>query len=144
MIRRVSKGIDGGRKSDAFVYVTDLMPTMLEMAGLDHPEEFRSRRVEPMRGRSLVPLLKGASDRIYGPEDLVGGEMRDGKWMRQGDYKAVSVSPPYGPATWQLFDVSADPGETKDLSDAKRGTLNRLRKAWEVYAKDVSVIPRED
>jgi len=137
-------GIKGGRMTDAFAYVTDLMPTILEMAGLEHPEEFRGRRVEQMRGRSLVPLLRGASDRIYGPEDLVGGEMRDGKWMRQGDYKAVSVAPPYGPATWQLFDLSADPGETTDLSHAKQGKLRRLRKAWEAYAEDVNVVPRED
>ena len=135
-------GVKGGRKTDAFAYVTDLMPTVVEMAGLSHPKEFRDRPVAPMRGRSLAPLLSGADNRIYGPDDLVGGEMLDGKWMRQGDYKAVSVASPYGPATWKLFDLSVDPGETTDLSGAKAEKLDQLRKAWEAYAQDVGVVPK--
>ncbi len=137
-------GVKGGRRSDAFAYVTDLMPTMLEMAGLEHPQEFRNRPVAPMRGRSLVPLLSGASDRVYGPDDFIGGEMLDGKWMRRGDYKGVSVAPPYGPATWQLFDLSVDPGETKNLSEQEAGKLRELRQAWDAYAKDVKVVPRAE
>lgn len=130
--------------TDAFTYVTDLMPTVLEMAGLEHPKEFRDRQVEPMHGRSLRPLLSGSSDRVYGPEELIAGEMLGGKWIRQGDYKAVSVAQPYGPAKWQLFDMSVDPGETTDLSDAKEEKLNQLRAAWEAYAEEVNVVPGED
>lgn len=39
----------------------------------------------------------------------------DGKWMRQGDLKAVSVAPPYGAGIWHLYDVVKDAGETRDL-----------------------------
>ncbi len=135
-------GVKGGRKTDAFAYVIDLMPTILEMAGLAHPQAFRDKPVAPMRGRSLVSLLSGADDSVYGPDVLVGGEMLDGKWMRQGNFKAVSVASPYGPATWKLFDLSVDPGETTDLSRTKANKLVELRKAWDAYAKDVGVVPR--
>ncbi len=137
-------GIEGGRKTDAFAYVTDLMPTILDVAGLEHPREFRDRQVEPMRGRSLIPLLSGSSDRVYGPDDLIGGEMVNGMWMRQGDYKAVSVAQPYSDGIWRLFDVEADPGETRDLSDVEEERLNRLRTAWEEYAEDVNVVLSEE
>jgi hypothetical protein len=33
---------------------------------------------------------------VYNKKDLVGGEMGNGKWMRQGGYRAVSVAPPNG------------------------------------------------
>ena len=37
-------GIDGPSMVDSFVYVTDVMPTLLDFAGLTHPDEFRGRR----------------------------------------------------------------------------------------------------
>ncbi len=66
--------------------------------------------------------------------------MVNGMWIRQGDYKAVSVAQPYGDGKWRLFDVEADPGETRDLSDVEEERLNRLRTAWEEYAEDVNVV----
>ena len=83
------KGIEGGQKSDAFAYVWDIMPTLLDMANIGHPETYGGKQVERMKGRSLVPLMSGKTDRIYGEEDYVVGELTDGKWIRQGDYKAL-------------------------------------------------------
>jgi arylsulfatase len=133
-------GIKGGRRSDAFSYVTDLMPTLLEIAGVEHPKRFRGREVERMHGRSLVGLLAGTRDEVYGADEFVGGEMQNGKWMRQGDFKAASVAPPYGSGTWHLYDLSKDPGETRDLSKEKPEILKRLQAAWNRYAEDVGVV----
>jgi len=38
-------GVKGGRQVDAFAYVWDIMPTVLELAAIPHPEIFRGRRV---------------------------------------------------------------------------------------------------
>ena len=108
--------VKGGRRVDAFSYVTDIMPSILEMAGLKHPSEFRGRVVERMRGRSIVGILGGSKKQIYDAEAFIGGEMLNGKWMRQGNYKAVSVAPRFGSGEWQLYNVAEDPGETNDLS----------------------------
>ena len=40
-------------------YVTDIMPTILEIAGVDYATEFVGRSIEPMRGRSMSGLLDG-------------------------------------------------------------------------------------
>jgi arylsulfatase len=69
--------------------------------------------------------------------------MINGKWMRKGDYKAVLVAKPFGPATWQLFNVTEDPGETRDLSKEKPAMLKELTDAWDQYANDVGVILSE-
>ena len=69
--------------------------------------------------------------------------MQNGKWMRQGDYKAVSVAPPYGKGTWHLYDLAKDPGETIDLSESRPDILQRLQQAWQEYADEVGVILTE-
>jgi len=133
-------GIKGGRRIDAFAYVTDIMPTLLTIAGVKYPNEFKGRKVEPMRGRSMLGLLDGSKNSIYRPDEFVGGEMGGGKWMRRGDLKAVMVPKPYGTGEWRLHNVAKDPGEALDLSNKMPDELNALIAAWNEYAKDVGVI----
>ena len=60
--------------------------------------------------------------------------------MRQGDYKAVTVAPPYGDSVWRLFNVIIDPSETKDLAKEQPAKLTELKQAWDLYAAEVGVI----
>ena len=133
-------GIREGQRSDAFTYVWDVMPTMLELTGMQHPEDYQGRKVERMRGKSLKSVLTGSSKSVYAKGDFIGGEMQNGKWMRQGDFKASSVAPPYGPGTWHLYNLADDPGETRDLAKEHPELLTKLQIAWEAYAKDVGVV----
>jgi arylsulfatase len=132
--------VDGGRQADSFAYVTDIMPTILEFANLEHPETYRGREVERMRGRSLASVVSGAQEDTYAKDALIGGEMLNGKWMRKGDYKAVLVAKPFGPGSWRLYDTAKDPGETTDLSMQHPAMLEELRAAWDRYADDVGVV----
>ena len=132
--------IKGGRHVDALAYVWDVMPTILEFAGIRHPEEYRGRQVERMHGRSLKGVLTGSTKAVYDANDLVGGEMQNGKWMRQGDFKAVSVAQPYGSGNWQLYNLVDDPGETHDLAKEHPEILKKLQAAWDRYAKGVGVV----
>jgi len=83
-------GVKGGRQVDAFAYVWDVMPTILEYAGIPHAESYRGRDVERMRGRSLTGLITGSTEAVYSETNLVSGEMQNGKmqaaWesVRQG------------------------------------------------------------
>jgi arylsulfatase len=135
--------VKGSRQVGSFAYVTDVMPTILGFAQLDHPAEFQGRKVEPMRGRSLAGVLSGSEQETYAGDDLVGGEMMNGKWMRKGDYKAVLVAKPFGPGEWRLYDTARDPGETADLSPKRPAILEELKAAWAAYAKDVGVVLSE-
>ena len=139
----VGPGVKGTRQVDSFAYVTDVMPTILGLAQLEHPEAFRGRNVEPMRGRSLAGVLSGSQEDTYARDALIGGEMINGKWMRKGDYKAVLVAKPFGPGEWRLYDTARDPGETADLSAEHPAILKDLKAAWDRYAKDVGVVLSE-
>ena len=136
-------GVDSGRQVDSFVYVWDLMPTILDYAGIEHPQTFQGREVEPMRGRSLSGVLAGSAEVVYGDDDVIAGELDNNKWVRIGRYKALSVPAPYGDETWQLFDVVSDPGETRNLAAEQPEKLAELRAAWDAYAEDVGVVPYE-
>jgi arylsulfatase len=135
--------VEGGRQVDAFAYVWDIMPTLLDVADVTHNSEYRGAPVEQMRGRPLTGVLTGSTDRVYDEDDYVGGEILNGKWMRRGNYKAVSVAPPYGSGTWHLYDVVNDPGESRDLSLEQPERLKDLQGAWDRYAEDVGVILTE-
>jgi arylsulfatase len=136
----VGPGIKGQRQVDAFTYITDIMPTMLEMAKLKHPEKYKGREVAPMRGRSIAGLLSGSIKEVYSPNEPVSGEMAGGKWLTRGDYKIVLVPPPFGIGEWQLYNLSKDPGETNDLSKRYPEKLEELKAAWKQYADEVGVV----
>jgi arylsulfatase A-like enzyme len=133
-------GIDGPSMVHSFVYVTDIMPTILDWAGLEHPNEFQGRDVERMRGQSFANVTSGSKDGAYAEDALVGGEMINGKWMRKGEYKAVQVAKPFGPASWRLYNLATDPGETTDLSATEPAILEELKAAWGQYAEEVGVV----
>ena len=136
----VGPGIKGQRQVDAFAYITDIMPTMLEMAGVKHPGKYKGREVVPMRGRSISGLLSGNVKNIYDDDESIGAEMSGGKWLRQGDYKALLIPLPYGSGEWQLFNMAVDPGETEDLSKKQPQKMAELKAAWEQYSDEVGVV----
>ncbi|MGI9330626.1 MAG: arylsulfatase, partial [Gammaproteobacteria bacterium] len=128
------------QRNDAFTYVWDIMPTILDIAEVEYPAELQGRELAAPRGRSMLGLLNGTKERIYDEQEFVGGEMGGGKWMRQGDFKAMTVPRPYGDGTWKLFNVEKDPGEAQDLAQAMPDKLETLIAAWNDYADDVGVI----
>ena len=133
-------GIKGIRQVDSFAYVTDIMPTILELAQLEHPLNYRGRNVEPMRGMSLAGVTSGTRQATYAKDAFIGGEMNSGQWLQKGDYKAVLVAKYFGSGTWKLYNVTEDPGETRDLSKEQPAILQELQAAWDRYAKDVGVV----
>jgi arylsulfatase len=132
--------IDGPRLVDSFAYVTDLMPMLLELAEVEHPDQYRGRDVARMRGRSLSGVTFGDQDHTYAEDAIIAGEMINGKWVRQGDYKATSVAPQFGDGQWRLYNIKEDPGETRDLAVERSELLEELTAAWERYARDVGVV----
>jgi arylsulfatase len=125
----------------AFATAMDIAPTVLELAGVEHPgTSYRGRKVEPMRGRSLVAYLSGDSDAVHGVETGTGWELFGRRAIRQGDWKAVYLPAPYGPGAWQLYDLSSDPGEIDDLAASQPDKLAELLALWDRYVEETGVI----
>lgn len=137
-------GIKEGVIHNEFAYVIDIMPTLLDMAGIQKPDTFNGKDVLDMKGKPLTKVLSGESERTYSDTELVGGEMGNGKWMRKGNYKSQLVPTPYGTNEIKLFDLSVDPGETTDISAEMPELLEELKAAGAAYSKDVGVILSEE
>lgn len=132
-------GVETRGLVSGFSFVTDIAPTLLDIAGT-RPLEGR----EPITGRSLMPVLTGQADTIYGPDDAVGLEMSGMSALWRGDWKLVRSLPPYGDAQWRLFNLASDPGEAHDLAASEPELLASMMEAYAAYEARVGVIPVPD
>lgn len=67
-------------------------PKFLEMAGVKHPAPiFQDREVAPIRGRSMVPWLKGKTSSIHNNEFVGSWEMNGRAGIRKGNWKDVPL-----------------------------------------------------
>jgi arylsulfatase len=88
----------------------------------------------------MLPLLAGESATVHGDSFTMGWELFGRRAVRRGSFKIVWLFEPYGPARWQLFDLAADPGESRDVSGTHPGTFRELLRAWEDYVKRNGVV----
>lgn len=125
----------------AFATVMDILPTFLDLAGTRHPENsYKGRNIEEVRGRSLLPYMQRESNKVHGDKEATGWELFGRRAIRQGDWKAVFIPQPEGPATWQLYCLSKDPGETVDLAVRHPAILRELLRLWAVYVAETGVL----
>ncbi|WP_279629204.1 arylsulfatase [Marinobacter shengliensis] len=126
-----------GEINHEFFHVMDIMPTFLELAGIDVPTSpYKGREVFEVQGISMVPGLNGKA-----PENrVVGWELYGRSAVRMGDWKIRLMEPPYGPGEWQLFNLAVDPTETTDLASKEPEKLKQLLAEWDKYVKRNGVI----
>jgi arylsulfatase A-like enzyme len=130
------------QKTNAFTYVTDIAPTILELGKVSAPSQFYGGgRIEPMIGHSLVPLTAGKVERVYTEQEAVGYELGGNAAIFQGDYKIVINRGPVGENQWHLYNIVSDPGETTDLSAQMPGRLQTMLALYHDYEKENGVLP---
>jgi arylsulfatase A-like enzyme len=119
---------------DGRAHVTDLVPTMLDFAGLDP--------VTPdIRGRSLLPMLSGARAAVYGDDEAVGFEVSGNAALYRGNWKISRIPTPLGDGKWHMYDLATDPGETTDLASARPELFQDMLNEYLSYADEVGVVP---
>ena len=101
----------------------DLMPTVLELAGVAAPTG--------LDGVSLAIELRGGPDAVAGPDLFFG--YREQYAMRRDAWKLVL--PRKGSA--ELYDLAADPSESEDLAESQPDRLAEMTAALRRWRKDV-------
>jgi arylsulfatase len=131
-------GIPQREGADAqFLSVTDIAPTLLELAGVNPAEaDVVGRAVLPITGRSWLAWLRNPKARVYVDSDGFGSELFGSRAYRQGDWKLTDV----GDGVWRLFNIAYDPGETRDLSLLEPARKEALAEAWLRYSRQVGVV----
>ncbi len=118
-------GIPNGKRSNALCYLRDLYPTICDLVGIEIPLE--------VEGKSLKPLLLGQKDGLY--TEVYGYFRNKQRMVRNDRFKLIHY--PHL-ERYQLFDLSEDPKELKDLSEdsAHKATFARLRGKLKEWFRD--------
>lgn len=115
-------------------HLTDFMATFVELGGAEYPGEWDGRAVEPLQGKSLVPVLGGGG--VLEREWLYF-TFGNNRAIRQGDWKLVSARG----GAWELYDLAADRCELKDLSGLEPERVEAMAKRWFRVAEEVDRLP---
>ena len=133
------KGISkGDRWVRSPVHLIDFMPTILEVAQGQYPESYRGEEIHPLEGRSLVPFFEGASETT--PRVLCFDHFESSA-IRKGSWKLVRGNTRFNERTWELYDLSTDRCETKNLIQIHQKKAKELEGEWIAWAKRVKINP---
>ena len=123
------------------VSVMALAPTFIGLANGHYPAD---GSVQPMRGKSIAPVLSGASEQAHDEKEVFTLFHRNQAYVRQGQWKITQIEAPFEEKGFALYDLSADPGETTDLSEQfpqKRAALIEL---WRQQRLELGIILPSD
>jgi arylsulfatase len=119
---------DKGSRDDTPLHFIDILPTMAELAGVSYPDSFNGDTLLPVEGISFVPLLAGKRIERQNPLYF---QWRDGRALRQGDWKIVS----HYDEAWELYDLKGDPTEMHNLAGRYPGKTDSLSVLYEQWTK---------
>ena len=123
--------VEGGRRSKAPFHVIDFMPTLLEMAGVEYPEDRHGDELLPPAGRSFLDVLKNQKTDL---ERKLFWEYQKNYAMRDGKWKLVQSNLT---GDWELYDIEADRGETANLAGKYPERVEQMKAEWQAWHKTV-------
>ena len=108
-------GVEPNRRDSTPIYLQDIMPTTLELAGVDKPDH--------VEFKSLTPLMRGEDHTPY--DAIYGAYLQLQRMVTMDGYKLI-LYPKAKKA--RLYNLSADPREMKDLSEdpAQQDRIRRM------------------
>jgi arylsulfatase A-like enzyme len=138
-------GIGGGEFRRQYAHVSDLAPTLLELAGVDPLLERNGIVVKPMTGASMVPTLRFADAPAQRTEALY--EMIGHRGFYRDGWEVVTLHQPFtafDDGEWELYDLATDRTELRDLSTDHPEKLAELIDAWDAAAWDGQIFPLDE
>lgn len=129
-------GIPQATSRSAFSWITDVTPTILDLAGIDSP---KVNEAGPMNGRSLIQVIE-RDTLVYDDTDAIGMEAAGQCALYKGDHKLTRNGRPYGDGLWRMYNLKTDPGETVDLKESQPGLFADLIQEYNNYTTANGVI----
>ncbi len=144
------KGIKArGEIRHQYHHSVDIVPTILELTGLEMPEVYEGVKQYPMSGKSMVYTFDAKPDdptnRHVQYYTMFGtrGIWKDG-WMASSLHAPFSNTGKYDDDNWQLFHVAVDRAQANDLADQNPDKLKELIAVYFEEAKKNFVLPIDD
>jgi arylsulfatase len=144
------KGIKArGEIRHQYHHSVDIVPTLLEITGLEMPAVYNGVKQYPLSGKSMVYTFDAKSDAptnrhvqyytMFGTRGL----WKDG-WMISSLHSPFSNTGDYEKDKWQLFNMKEDRAQANDLADKHPEKVKELVAVYFEEAKKNFVLPIDD
>jgi arylsulfatase A-like enzyme len=137
-----------GQVRQQYHHATDIVPTILDVAGLDMPATYRGVDQYPLSGVSMRYSFDDADAPSTKPRQYYAMLGTRGLWEK--GWKAASLHAPisgtghYDEDRWELYHVDEDRSESTDLAAEHPDKLKALIDAWFEEADKNFVLPLDD
>jgi arylsulfatase len=144
------KGIKArGEIRNQYHHSVDIVPTMLEIAGLEMPKVYHGVEQYPLNGVSMRYTFDAKPDDATRKHRQYY-EMFGTRGLWEDGWKVASLHAPFtgkghfDQDVWRLYHVDVDRSESKDLSNENPDKKQALIKAWLEEANKNMVLPLDD
>ena len=118
------KALARGELRHTPAHVIDIVPTLLELAGIEPTQAWGDVPRPPLPGRSLVPAF---SQDVTIPRDRLWWLHEGHRAVRVGDWKLVAAKGD----PWSLYDLRTDRAEQQDLASQHPHRVQELAALWQ-------------
>jgi arylsulfatase len=118
-------------------HVIDLVPTVLELAGLEPARERDGVAAPPLQGKSLVASFTKDNSVT---RNYLWWLHEGNRALRAGDFKLVAAKD----QPWELYDLSQDRGEMRNLAAASPERVRELESLWQQQLEECRELANRD
>ena len=132
---------ESDRISSSLTSVMDIMPTIMELAGIDEDGvNLRAPNKLPIRGKSFAALLDNPTQLVHADDEPIALDHAGLSWLHRGDWKIIRG---VADNNWQLFNLKDDPSEAREISVEHPELLAELVATFEAHAQTTGILRRE-
>ncbi|MCY3839333.1 MAG: arylsulfatase [Gammaproteobacteria bacterium] len=145
LIVRWPERVPQGQIRDQFHYVTDIVPTVLDVLGESAPDTYKGLAQMPVHGESMAYTFDEPDAASH--KGVQHFEMRGHRAIWMDGWKAVTRhfrGTPYEDDEWELFNLADDFSETNNLAEHEPERLRRMIDRWWTEAGRYNVLPLDD
>ena len=128
-----------------YAHVTDLLPTLLDLIGVERPGTRQGVALAPLAGASLAATLTDPDAPSAHPQQVF--ECNGHRGLYRDGWELVTLHQPLTPfddAEWELYDLHADPTELRNLAAEEPDRVREMAAAWEELAWVSYVYPLDE
>ena len=141
-----------GETRHQYLHIIDVLPTLLEVIGIEAPEHINGIEQSPLNGVSFAHTLESSeapSKHLTQYYEMLGSRAlyHDG-WKAvvfhppgMMNYESGNVNPSFDDDVWELYNIANDFSECNDVAQQYPDKLKELQQLWWAEAEANQVLP---
>jgi arylsulfatase A-like enzyme len=123
-----------GAISTSLAHVTDIKATLIQVAGVKHPDRYQGHSILPLEGETLLPIFEGRDrpDRVP-----IFWEHEGNRAVRLDRWKLVALQG----HPWELYDMKTDRTELTNVAALYPEKVRDLSGMYDAWAQRCNVVP---